>query len=524
MTTKLGWWDRVLMSVAPGYALNRIRSRVAAEQLARHYEAAQPGRRTETWARPSSDADVTLRGAARDIRMISRDLLRNNAWARRGQRTIANNTVGRGIVPKPIGDGGQRALDLWKGWAGTTECESEGRHTFYGIQQLAMKSTFVDGEILLRRRPRLVKDGLTLPLQIQILEADFLDTAQNNFTSLAGGPLIQGIEFDKLGRRAAYWLFAQHPGSGRSFTPSTRVSAEDVIHHYYTERPGQSRGISWLAQSILSMKDLDEYEDAELMKQKIAACFAAFVTDNDGFGTNIGKKDEEDPLVDELEPGMIHQLAPGKEITSLSPPTLTSDALPTRTLRKVAAGLNVTYEELTGDFSQVNYSSARMARLAHWAQVADWQENMLIPILCDRVWQWAMEAAVEVGELDVAPTARWTCPPMPMLEPDKEGLAIQRLVRTGALTISGMIREQGHDPDEHLAEYAADMAKLDAAGIVLDTDARKTTAQGLEQPSETAEKSPEPPAPVAPAKPSIAKKRAQLIAELAALEDSPTEN
>jgi hypothetical protein len=35
--------------------------------------------------------------------MHSRDLIRNNSWAKRGLRTIANNTVGWGIVPKPVG-------------------------------------------------------------------------------------------------------------------------------------------------------------------------------------------------------------------------------------------------------------------------------------------------------------------------------------------------------------------------------------------------------------------------------------
>jgi capsid protein len=197
---------------------------------------------------------------------------------------------------------------------------------------------------------------------------------------------------------------------------------------------------------------------------------------------------------------MIMNLPPGRDVRMASPPTLTSDALPMRTLRKFAANVGITYEDLTGDYSNVNFSSARMARLAHWAHVNAWQQDIVIPQLCIGVWNWAMQAAVIAGELPVAPASKWTPPPMPMLEPDKEGLALQRLVRTGAKTFSEMVREQGHDPDEHWAEYAADMARLDALKIKLDSDVRAVAQTGQEQPSETAVNSPPEPKSAPPAK------------------------
>jgi capsid protein len=113
----------------------------------------------------------------------------------------------------------------------------------------------------------------------------------------------------------------------------------------------------------------------------------------------------------------------------------------------------VTYEELTGDYSQVNFSSARMARIAHWANVTEWREHMLIPQLCNGVWRWAMElarTALKTGRR--VPVAEWAAPPMPILEPDKEGLAYQRLVRIGAMTWPQMVRELGYDPTEQLDE------------------------------------------------------------------------
>lgn len=499
----LSWWDRALVSVAPKYGVDRIRARVALELVKRHYEAAAPGRRTDNWVRNAWDADVALRGAAQTLRFHARDLMRNNGWAKRARAVISNNTVGTGILPKAVGapDGvNQAAMKLWKSWAATVECESDNRQTFYGIQRLMMKHLVTDGEVLLRKRPRKLRDGLSVPLQLQVLEADYINTGMTALTSDAGGPIIQGIEFDKLGRRAAYWLWTNHPGSGRNIEPVKRVAAEEVIHLYDVERGGQTRGVSWLAAAVVNLKDLDEYDDAELVKQKIAACFAAFVTDTDGSAVPIGDTEEGDDSIEELQPGMIHQLPPGKTIVTASPPTMASDSLPARTLRKFAAGIGVTYEDLTGDYSNVNFSSGRMGRLAHQAQVTAWQQDMMIPILCTGVWDWVMSTAVDFGLLPEAPTAEWTTPALPMLEPDKEGLALQRRIRAGVLTQSEAIREQGYDPDAFFAEYAADAAKIDALKLVLDSDARKTSQTGQEQPSVTAINSPTPP----PAKPPAA--------------------
>jgi capsid protein len=76
-----------------------------------------------------------------------------------------------------------------------------------------------------------------------------------------------------------------------------------------------------------------------------------------------------------------------------------------RTLRRVAAGIGVTYEDLTGDYSNVNFSSARMARLSHWGNVNDWQMEHAVPAVLRGVWEWAMEAAVIAGELPAQPGA-----------------------------------------------------------------------------------------------------------------------
>jgi lambda family phage portal protein len=410
--------------------------------------------------------------------MHARDLCRNVGWARKARRVIATHTVGWGIVPRPRGEHAKAAAVLWKDWAESPSCSIDGRSTFYAMQYLAIRTIFEAGEVLIRRY---VRPGAPVPLRLQVLEPDHLDTAKDLDRGEAGGPIIQGVEFAADGSRAAYWLFPVHPGNTRSSSQSRRVPAADVLHVYDTERAGQARGISWLGAAIVPMKDLDEFEDAELMKQKIAACFAAFVTDLDGAGTHTGLEDEDDDELEVFEPGMIKYLPPGKEVTTASPPAAVEAGFTARHLRKAAAAMGVTYEDLTGDYSQVNFSSARMARLVHWGDVYAWQHHMMIPLLCRGVWEWFVDAAGTAGNLRGPVGADWTPPPMPMIEPAQEGLALQRLVRTGAMTHNEMVRQQGGDPESHWDEFEEGLKALDARGIKLDSDPRATSAAGLTQ-------------------------------------------
>jgi lambda family phage portal protein len=477
------WLDRSILAVAPAWGVSRIRARAIAETL-RHYEAASAGSRTQSWHRGRTDANAAVTMALGPLRSLSRDLVRNNAWARNGVRVITRNTVGWGIVPKPIGNGADRIADAWKRWAETTQCHADRRATFYGLEKLVMRTVVESGECLIRRRPRRIEDGLALPLQLQVLEPDFIDTNKYGVTGVAGGPIIQGIEFDKIGRRVAYWLFPQHPGSARGVTAASyRVPAEDVCHVYDLERAGQDRGAPWLASVIVSLREFDEYEDATLVKQKIAACLAGFIH---GAGDDYVAGPTDTPGVERLVPGSIRKLAPGEEITFTQPPATGEDRFSVRALRRIAAGIGSTYEDLTGDYSQVNFSSARMSRLAHWANVEDWQWNTLIPQFCDVAWGWAMEAAGVAGIVnpDDLPGVEWTPRPMPMIEPDREARANLLMIRSGQKTLPQVLREQGLDVDSHLEEYAGAMKKIDALGLVLDSDARKVTQSGQGQQAE----------------------------------------
>jgi lambda family phage portal protein len=474
----MNWFDRLTLGVAPRWTLRRIQARVTAAQLARSYEAARPGRRTSGWERDRRDANGVSRVALEDLRIHARNLTQNVGWARRAKKAIANHAVSWGIHPRPLGPSGPKVAEVWRAWAETTACDVAGQLTFYKMQHLALETIAEAGEFLLKR---VVSPGAPgVPLQIQVLEPDHIDTAKDQLEVPGGGQIIQGVELDARGRRVAYWLFPEHPGSARRSAVSERVPAEDVAHVYDVERAGQVRGLSWFGAAIVKLKDLDEYEDAELMRQKIAACFAAFVTDIDGLTSPVGAADA-NPLQEAFEPGMISYLPPGKQVTTASPPAVVDTSFSTRNLRAVAASLGITYEDLTGDYSQVNFSSARMGRVATWGNVYAWQHHMLIPLLCQRVWNWFEDAAVINGLWREPVGAAWTPPPMPLVEPAQEGLAYQRLLRNGIMTLPQVLQERGYDWTTHLQEYADSNKLLDQLGIKLDSDPRATSAAGLTQ-------------------------------------------
>ena len=428
--------------------------------------------------------------------------MRNNPYAESALTTIEDHVVGWGIEAKPVPKESP-FVDLWKAWADSTACDADNRSDFVGLQALVMRTVAESGECLVRRRWRRLEDGFPLPLQLQILEPDFLDTSKD-VDGVNGHKTIQGVEFDALGRRVAYWLFREHPGSSRLSTSgsSYRVPATDVLHVFRTTRAGQVRAATLFASVLLRFKDFDEFEDATLMKQKIAACLAVITSDVDGNSAPLGEAaDTEDPPTDTLAPGMILNVSPGRTVDVVNPPSVRDyDPYTTNMLRAIATGLGIGFEDLTGNYTNMPFSAARMSRLRFRARVDGWRWKMLVPQFCTPAWGWAVDAAMILKgvELGPRPAVRWTAPPPAMIEPDKEGLAHQRLRRNGLRSSSESIRELGYDPDEVFAEIAAENKTLDDLGIVLDSDPRKMTQAGQAQGS-----------PAAKADVDTAKKKAQ---------------
>ena len=125
-------------------------------------------------------------------------------------------------------------------------------------------------------------DGYLVPLQIQLLESEMCPYGRN-MKAPNGNFIMNGIELDFLGKRAAYWFYPMHPGdmpieSGVASMDPVRVPASEVLHIFRCTRPGQMRGVPLITPALVRLFFLDQYDDAELERKRIAAMFAGFIT------------------------------------------------------------------------------------------------------------------------------------------------------------------------------------------------------------------------------------------------------
>ncbi len=429
------------------------------------------------------------------LRGIARDLVRNNPFAARGVAEIAADIVGPGITFQVYRDGEvDNVLNaLARRHFDSVNCDASGRHDLYGLQLQAVRAIVESGAAVMRRRWRRMSDRLPLPMQLQVLEPDYIDPSKHGPLAadpgVNGGFVINGIQFSPLGKREGYWLYNGHPGSARSTSlGSTFVQAGDVAHVFRADRPEQEHGATWFTPVILRMKDFGDYEDAQLSRQKIAAAYAVFVTSDDetslpGIGNDADNDDnagypDREPL-DFVEPGTVSYLASGQQVSFASPPGVDGYMDYSKvSLRAVAVGLGLPYEKLTGDLSDVSFISGRLGRLDYKRAVATWQWLTFIPQFCGSVERWFLEAAEMLGHDVRGVSMRWTPPRTEMLDPANEVPANRDAVRSGQKTPSQVVREAGEDPDTFFEEFAQDLKRFDRLGLILDCDPRRVTAVG----------------------------------------------
>ena len=490
---------------APSAALRRKQARLTTAMLTRAYDGAKVGRRTDGWTAASSSANTEIATAGPRLRDRARDLARNNPYGKKARRVFTDNFVGTGIIPQARSSSDRLNKQIMAAWElFVSECDADGNLDLYGLQALIVRSMFESGECFVRYRDRQASDGLTIPFQLQVLEADYLDTTKSYQQLSGGGYIRQGIEFDALGRRVAYWMWPNHPGDSAQLWPrfqSTRIPADQILHIFEKDRPGQIRGVTAYSPVMLKMRDLDDYDDAELWRKKIESCFAAFVIQNSGTdGPTIGNISTAstvsgsggEPIPKRIEafrPGMIEYLKPGEDVKFGAPTSDANYAAYMRAqLHAVAAGLGITYEQLTGDLSQVNYSSLRAGLLEFRRMIDTLRWQVFIPQFCLPVWKRFIDRAYitgRIGKTDYA--VSWTAPKFEMIDPLKDAQADTLMMRNGTLTLREAIANRGFDPDQQIADIAATNKQLDESEIILDSDPRNTSQTGILQPTDSPE-------------------------------------
>ncbi|AHJ63243.1 Portal protein [Granulibacter bethesdensis] len=452
--------------------------------VASPFVAASGGRRLSGWRPTGSGPNAALQMSGGEMLRRSRDLRRNNPFGKRAMDLTVTHAIGTGIKPRSLCRNKRivAALsELWDEW--TRVSDADGVFDFYGQQALAFGEMVEGGEAFARLRPRQLSDGLPVPLQIQLIPSEQVPLGYALPSD--GNPVLQGIERDRIGRRAGYWMYDQHPGDltapgvGISLMPK-RVSAVDICHLYNQTRIGQLRGVPWLAAAMTSVHQAHAYLDAELLRKQMSAMLVAAIespvgvdSGPDGLKAAIGVPAEDDIVT--MEPGSVMALRAGEKITFNQPADVGQSFEPfmAATYRAVSSAANLIYEELTGNWKDTNDRTFRAAFNTFKRQVSYWQYSLMCVQFCWPVWSRFVDYAVASGALRVPKSVTdrdlkrvaWSPQRHAYINPIQDITATGEELTLGLTSRTAEILERGDDPEQVDQQIAEDRTREAEHGL-----------------------------------------------------------
>jgi lambda family phage portal protein len=490
-------------------------AQVPARNVPPGLEAGSVRRRLAVWQPTGQHINAQLRAAGDTINARARWLVRNNGYAKAALRSWSAATVGAGIKPSSLAEDEALREEIhavWNDW--TDEADAEQVTDFYGLTRRVSRETFLTGECFIRKRPRRPQDGLTVPLQLQMLPAEQLplwrmDTAPN------GNTVRLGVEFDRnlRDKRVAYWFYRHNPTDPTwTFRDAlmqdqiTRVPAEDIIHVFDPVEAGQVRGNSGYAAAIVKLFHLDAWDDAELERQKQQARYATFVElpedateiDEDGDPVNplVPRRQDDDMA---YAPGATVTMKPGEKVTFAQPGGTPSgyEAFQYRTLLQICAALGVPYAELSGDLAKATYASSRAGLLAYRAEVEAFQHAVLVYQFIRQVWATWFDTAVLARALPISASAymarpmayrayKAIPPRAAWVDPLKDRQAAILALKAGLIAPQDVIEAEGYDMEEVYNRIAEAQALARKLGITIDYGTRTQTLGTSQPPGATA--------------------------------------
>jgi lambda family phage portal protein len=434
------------------------------------FDGATQGLRLEQKGLMAGGSD---RLALRELKLLrnrSHHLCRNNPAAITAKARLAAHWIGTGIKVKW---NNKKMQKLWDDFAANPSADGWG--DLYNLQNLWASGYFESGEIFTRMMI-LERQDMKIPLQLQTLEAEQLDPA---YFQMDG--ILYGIKFDPMGRPLQYWFFQRNPFDLQVqaiLNQRVPVDAKDVLHIFQRDRPGQWRGIPKLAPVMLALYEIDELMDATLVRQKVAQAVGWIIKKNSSGAMpllgNIDTPETNDETseskIQKILPGGVHYLEEDEDFTFASIDDIGSNLtiFLESQFRLIASALDVTYEQLTGDLSGVNFSSIRAGLIEFKRRVAVTQQlvfiNMGLKPLTARFRELA--AIYESAEMGKA-TCKYVLPKTEWVDPLKDAQADVLEIRAGLATLEEKLGERGiEDFDVHMAQLAKEQ-KLD---IILDSN------------------------------------------------------
>jgi lambda family phage portal protein len=475
------------------------------------YNGASGGRRMSGWNGSILGPNTITLGDWQQLLRRSRDAIRNSAIASSAIQRFESNIIGTGIVPHfthedpDIRSDIQNAFDQW-----TKKADFAGQLSFYGLQSLLARELFEAGECFVRFH---VVDEDDAYFQCQLIESEQVPVYLNmTQTGLDPNTVIkEGVIFDKnTDKRVGYRLYrgqpydsVVNPFNGIQFIT---LSTDEMIHIMKPTRAGALRGTPMMASVLPLLYDIEGYADSERLRKRLASMFAFFITKpaiEDSVVPISNEQFTTDPGVDitKLEPGTMQELLPGESIVVPQVPHSPDYvAFMNCELHKFAAGVGLTYEQLTGDMTGVNYSSARVALLEFRRSAEQFQRHIIVNQFCAPILKKWMKEAVLAGELElpddyvsnpaVYEACAWVGDGFGWTDPLKEVQSAQMSVRCGFTSRSMVIRQNGFDPATVDAEIAIERKREELLGIITDTNSNVVLIGKETQPLTTTQPDP----------------------------------
>lgn len=470
--------------------------RLGASPAQRSFAGAAVNRLTLNLSSANTSINTDLDGALSILRARARNLCQNSEYGRRFLNLVSNNVIGpkgpmlqvrrfdrNQAIDKPLND----AVEThWHRWS--RRCDVTGRMSLATLLRVVITSVARDGESLVN-----VVRGRQYPygFALQVMEADRLDDKLN--ARLDNGNVIRlGVEMDSGLRPVALHLFAAHPGENSPPGPNQpriRVPLGDIYHVFVPERAEQVRGYSWLHAVLMRANMLAGFEEAAIVAARVGASkVAAFTLDPNSAPADKALEGLADGKVGNAlqmtaEPGEFIDLTnnPGVKLEGWNPeyPHQNYESFVKQCLRGLASGLNVAAHNLSGDMTQVNYSSARIAELNErdmWVALQEWLfDTLLMPIYED----W-LSVALLRGEItflakgnavphhlraDIVLASRFQGRRWDWVDPLKDAQAAQQLISTGLASRTEIAASMGREFEDIADELSQEKVYMDAAGI-----------------------------------------------------------
>lgn len=495
---------------------------VKGRTASRMYAMGRPGRTTSDWGRSTTSEDSELQTSLPTARNRARALIRDAAYAKRAKTIVQNNVIGSGIgfqaKVKTTRDAFHDRVNddieaLWTRWSKRQYCTKGQALPFSQLERLCLGQVFETGEIFLRKHFSAMP-GSPVPLTLEVIEPERIAHEVSPGPGNPGNSVRLGVEVDQYGAAVAYFVRTRHPGDLSLMAMAQdlveRVPAEQMIHLRMIDRWPQTRAIPWMHAAARKLNDMDGLTEAEITAARAAACYMGFVEpppDNDS--SFDGDPDATEAPEEELEPAMIRKLNPGEKFNSFAPnrPNAQLDPFMRMMLREVAAGVGCSYESLSRDYSQSNYSSSRLALLDDrdlWKVLQSWwicsfREELYSVWLQQAVLAGALPS-INLGEYAVNPDKFEAVCYKPRgwgwVDPTREVEAYKEAVRCGFTTVTDVIAQTGNGRDfyEVLEEREQELTLMDEKGLVFDTDPSVSATGGtLNTSSDPAPTADEPP-------------------------------